>query len=400
MSDTLALHGGAPVRATQLPFHRPSLGPEEEAEVLDTLRSGWLTTGPKTKRFEADFAGYIGAPHAIAVNSCTAGLHLALAALGVGPGDEVVTTPMTFAASANVVVHVGATPVFADCLPGTLTIDPKEIGRRITPRTKALLVVHYIGIPCAMDEIVALAAAHRLPVIEDAAHAIETVYRGRKVGRLGRVAAFSFYATKNLTTGEGGMVTTEDPDLADRIRILSLHGISRDAWKRYTSEGYRHYEILEAGYKYNLSDLQSCLGIHQLRKLDGFWAQRQALVAAYDAGLADLPELRPVPQAAAAGNRNAHHLYPVLVQHERLKTDRDGVMTALQAENIGLGVHFRAVHLSPFYTRKFGTRRGQCPVAEDASDRLISLPFFPAMTREDVASVLEAVRKVVRYYRR
>ncbi|MBI3271485.1 MAG: DegT/DnrJ/EryC1/StrS family aminotransferase [Planctomycetes bacterium] len=397
MTETLALLGGTPVRSTQLPFHRASLGPEEEAEVVDTLRSGWITTGPKTKKFEAEFATYVGAAHAIAVNSCTAGLHVALVALGVGPGDEVITSPMTFAASANVVVHVGATPVFADCLPGTLTLDPKEVERRITPRTKAILVVHYIGIPCEMDELSALAAARGLPILEDAAHAIETLYKGRKVGCLGRVAAFSFYATKNVTTGEGGMVTTDDAALADRIRILSLHGISRDAWKRYSAEGYRHYEILEAGYKYNMSDIQASLGLHQLRKVDGFWRRRKELVELYDAGFREIPELRPVPQATAPGNRNAYHLYPVLVQPERLTTDRDGVLAALQAENLGLGVHFRAVHLSPFYEKRFGHRRGTYPVAEAAGDRLLSLPFFPAMTDDDVASVLEAVRKVAQY---
>src|SRR3990172_5481140 len=286
----LAIDGGKPVRADFLPFNRPALGPEEEKEIIETLRSGWLTTGARTRRFESDFAQFTGARHAIGVNSCTAALHLALVANGIGEGDEVITTPITFAATANVIVHTRARPIFVDVEADTLNVDAAQIGAKITRRTRAIIPVHLSGQPCAMDDILAIARKHNLAVIEDAAHAAESVYRGRKVGSIGDATAFSFYATKNVTTGEGGMLTTDDDDLAERVRILSLHGISHDAWKRYTNEGYKHYEVLFPGYKYNMFDLQAALGLHQLAKVEKHWQARKALAEKYDRALAGVPE--------------------------------------------------------------------------------------------------------------
>jgi dTDP-4-amino-4,6-dideoxygalactose transaminase len=390
---TLAICGGPPVRREFLPFHRPSFGPEEEAEVVDALRSGWVTTGPKTHRLEAAFREMLGVPHAVAVNSCTAALHLALIGLGVGAGDEVITTPLGFATTANVLVHVGATPVFADVEPDTLNLDPAAVAARIGPRTKAIMPVHLYGHPCEMDGLEALARRHGLLLIEDAAHAIGAEYRGQPMGARADAAAFSFYATKNITAGEGGMLITRRKDLAERAQILRLHGMSRDAWKRYGDEGFRHWDILLPGYKYNLSDVLAAIGLAQLPKLAGFQAERQRLCAAYDRALADLPGLeRPTVRPEV---RSAYHLYSVRLRAEQLTWTRDQVMAAIQAENIGLGVHFRALHLHPYYRDRFGFRRGLCPAAEAASDRLFSLPLYPGLTDADVRDAVAAVRKVL-----
>lgn len=395
MSDPklLAICGGPPVRCEFLPFHRPSFGPEEEAEVVDTLRSGWVTMGPKTHRLEAAFRDMLEIPYAVAVNSCTAALHLALIGLGVGPGDEVITTPLSFATTANVLVHVGATPVFADVEPDTLNLDPAAVADRIGPRTKVIMPVHLHGHPCEMDGLEALARRHGLLLIEDAAHAIEATYRGRPMGARADAAVFSFYATKNITTGEGGMLVTRRKDLADQAEILRLHGMSRDAWKRYGAEGFRHWDILLPGYKYNLSDVLAAIGLAQLPKLPEFRAERRRLFAAYDAALADLPEVvRPTVRPEVC---SAYHLYNVRVKVEQLHWTRDQIMAAIQAENIGLGVHFRALHLHPYYRDHFGFRRGLCPVAEAASDRLFSLPLYPGLTDADVRDTVTAVAKVL-----
>lgn len=394
----LAIEGGPAVRQEFLPFHRPSLGREEETEVLDTLRSGWLTTGPRTQRFEADFARYLGARYARGVTSCTAAMHLALVALGVGPGDEVITSPITFPATANVVVHVGATPVFVDVEPATLNLDVDQLEARITPRTKAIIPVHFAGHPCRMDALTALAGQHGLAIVEDCAHAIEATFQGRHVGTWGNAGAFSFYATKSITTGEGGMLVTEDEDLAERIGVLRLHGISRDAWKRYGQEGFRHYETLSAGFKYNMYDLQAALGLAQLPKLEAFWARRQSIVKAYDDAFASIPQIRRLEVRGPV--RHSHHLYVVIVQTEELSRSRDEILDAIQKENVGLGVHFRAVHLQPFYRERFGFHAGQFPAAEYASERVISLPLYPAMDDRDVEDTITAVTKVVLNSRR
>ncbi len=395
MSDPkgLAIFGGPPVRAEFLPFHRPSFGPEEEAEVVAALRSGWVTMGPRTQKLEAAFRDLLGVPYAVAVNSCTAALHLALLGLGIGPGDEVVTTPLSFATTANVLVHVGAMPVFADVEPDTLNLDPKAASERIGPRTKAIMPVHLHGHPCDMDAFRELAERNGLAIIEDAAHAIEATYKGRRMGTDSTAAAFSFYATKNITTGEGGMLVTAKKDLAENAEILRLHGISRDAWKRYGSEGFRHWEILLPGYKYNLSDILAAVGLAQLPKLDRFTAERERLFALYDAALAELsevtlPTLRPEV-------RSACHLYNIRVKVEQLRWTRDQIMAAIQAENVGLGVHFRALHLHPYYRDHLGFRRGICPVAETASDRLFSLPLYPGLSAAELQDVVTALTKVL-----
>jgi dTDP-4-amino-4,6-dideoxygalactose transaminase len=397
--DRCAIEGGTPLRKTFLPYHQPFLGVEEEASVLDTLRSGWITTGPKTKTFETRLAEYVGAAHAVAVNSCTAALHLALEAIGVGPGHEVITSPITFASTANVIVHCGAAPVFVDIEPDTGNMDAALLERAITPRTKAIIPVHLAGQPCDMDAIEAIAGRHGIAVIEDAAHAIGAEYpRGVRVGGRGNLTAFSFYATKNITSAEGGALTTNDAALAERVAIMSLHGISRDAWKRYSSAGYKHWDIVYPGYKYNMFDLQAALVLPQLEKIESFWHRRVALKARLDAGLDEVPELGRL--AERPGLKHACHLYPVVIRTEQLRADRDTIMNAIQAENVGIGIHFRAVHLHPYYMERWGFRRGMFPHAEYYSDRTLSLPFYPKMTDEDADDVIGVVKKVIAHYRR
>ncbi len=397
LTARLAIDGGPPVRADFLPFHRPSLGPAEEAELLETLRSGWLTTGPKTHRFEEAFARYLGARYALGVNSCTAAMHLGLIALGIGPGDEVITSPITFPATANVIVHVGATPIFADVESETLNLDLEQLRARITPRTKAIIPVHFAGHPCRMRELAALGRECDLAIIEDCAHAIEATLDDRHAGTWGQIGAFSFYATKNITTGEGGMVVTDDQRLAERIAVLRLHGISRDAWKRYGREGFRHWETLEAGFKYNMADVQAALGLAQLPRIEEFWCRRQEIVARYDQAFADMPEVRLLQTVGSV--RHARHLYVLILQTEKLSRSRDEILDAIQKENIGVGVHFRALHLQRFYRERYGGA-GALPVAEYASERVISLPLYPGMQDRDVEDVIQAVTKVIRASRR
>ena len=386
-------------RATFLPYHQPLLGAEEEASVLETMRSGWLTTGPKTKLFEKQIAEYVGAAHCVALNSCTAALHLALEAVGVGPGDEVITSPITFASTANVIVHRGAAPVFADVEPDTFNLDPAAFEAAITPKTKAVIPVHLFGQACDMDAINVIAKRHGIAVIEDAAHAIGTEYRGQRIGGSGNLTAFSFYATKNITSGgEGGAISTNDPVLAERLAIMSLHGISKDAWKRYSASGYKHWDIIYPGYKYNMFDLQAAVAVPQLARIEAFWARRVELKAIYDAAFRGMPELR-LPAERAYG-KHAFHLYPIVVRTEDLTADRDTVMNAIQAENIGVGVHFRAVHLHPYYMDTWHFRRGMFPYAEYYSDRTISLPLYPKMSDGDARDVISVVQDVIAKYRR
>ncbi|MGE0447443.1 MAG: DegT/DnrJ/EryC1/StrS family aminotransferase [Vicinamibacterales bacterium] len=387
-----------PVRATFLPYHQPLIDAADEAAVVDTLRSGWLTTGPKTKRFEQVLAGYTGAAHCVALNSCTAALHLALEAVGVGPGDEVITSPITFASTANVIVHRGATPVFVDVEPDTLNLDASRLEAAISPRTRAIIPVDFAGHPCDLDAILAIARRHRLVVIEDAAHAIGAEYRGRRVGGIADLTAFSFYATKNITSAEGGALTTNNAEWAERAAIMGLHGISRDAWKRYSAEGYQHWDIIGAGYKYNMPDLAGALVLSQFEKLDAFRARRAELKTRMDAHFRDTPELS-MP-AERPDIRHAYHLYPIILRTEMLTADRDTIMQAIQQENIGIGIHFRAVHLHPFYVESFGFRRGMFPNAESYSDRTISLPLYARMTDRDADDVVAAVRAVLAHYRR
>lgn len=392
-SQRLAVDGGAPVREDFLIFGSPDIRDEEIDEVVATLRSGWVGTGPRVGRFEEAFRDYVGAKHALALNSCTAALHLSLIALGVKRGDEVITTPMTFASSGNVIHHVGAKPVFVDCERDTMCIDPALVEEAVTGRTRALLPVHFAGRPCDMARIMEIASRRRLKIIEDAAHAVETVAQGRKVGTIGDATCFSFYVTKNVITAEGGMVTTASEEVANWIKVAGLHGLSKDAWKRYSDEGFKHYEVTFPGYKYNMMDLQAALGIHQLARVRENHSRRAALWAKYLEAFADLPVVLPVP--VREGDVHAHHLFQLLLRTEDLRMSRDEVMQALHAENIGTGIHYVALHLHPFYRDSYGYERGQFPNAEWISDRTLSIPFSTKLTEKDTDDVIRGVRKVL-----
>ena len=398
MSIQLACDGGTPVRKEFLTFGRPMIGEEEIAEMMDTLRSGWIGFGPKCIRFEEEFARYVNAEHAISVNSATAALHLALLAANVGPGDEVITTPMTFVATANVITHVGATPVFVDVDPVTQNLDPNRVEAAVTGRTKAILPVHMRGWPCDMNAISAIAARHGLSIIEDAAHAAEAWYRGRKIGGISHFTAFSFYATKNLTTGEGGMLTTDDDSVVDRLRALRLHGLDKDAWKRYAPGGAIPYQALEPGYKYNLTDMHASLGLHQLARLEQSLEVRNQLWKMYDDAFQDMPGVVVRKTPKELGTRHARHLYTIELDLEQLDCDRLRFMAALGAENIGTGIHFVPVHLHGHYRRTYGTRRGDFPHAEHIGDRTVSLPLSASMGEQDAQDVIFAVCKVASHF--
>jgi dTDP-4-amino-4,6-dideoxygalactose transaminase len=346
------------------------------------------------QRFEADFRAYAGCAHAVALSSCTAGLHLALEVLGIGAGDEVITSPLTFSATANVIIHVGATPVFADVDPRTMNLDPEAAAQAVTPRTKAIMPVHLAGRPCEMDALLQVARRHDLRVVEDAAHAIEGRYRGRAVGTIGDLTAFSFYVTKNLVTGEGGMLTTENVAWADEVRIRALHGISKDAWKRYSAEGFQPYDTIVPGYKYNMMDIQAALGIHQLARLEANLKVRERHWRRYDKAFADHPLLR-TPAPVEPRDRHARHLYTVLLDTERAGMSRNEFIVRLKAENIGTGIHFTPLHLHSYYTKTFGLTRGQFPAAEFIGDRTVSLPLSAKLTDEDVEDVIAAVGRTL-----
>ncbi|MCM0755427.1 DegT/DnrJ/EryC1/StrS family aminotransferase [Desulfovibrio aminophilus] len=384
-----------PVRPKErfLIFGSPLILQEEVDEVVASMRSGWLGTGPKVARFQTDFAAYVGAPHAAALNSCTAALHLALVALDLKPGDEVITTPLTFCASVNAIIHAGATPVLADVDPRTMNIDPERVREKITPRTRAILPVHFAGRPCDMDALTALAREHGLFLVEDCAHAIETTWRGRHVGAFGDLGCFSFYATKNVATGEGGMVVSSDAERMARIKILGLHGMSADAWKRFGDEGYKHYFVVEAGFKYNMMDLQAAIGIHQLARVEGNLVRRRAVWEMYDKAFAGLPLGLPAPEEPET--RHARHLYTVLVDKDRCGVSRDEFLTRMTREGIGVGVHYLSVPEHPYYQQRFGWRPEHWPEAMNIGRRTVSLPLSPKLSDADVADVVEAVRLIL-----
>ncbi len=385
-------------RATFLPFALPHITQAEIDEVVDTLRSGWLTTGPKTKRFEREFAQRVGAPYALAVNSATAAMHLALDAIGLQPGDEVIVPVYTFTATAEVVVYFRAKPIFVDVDPVTCNLDPAQLEKHITPRTRAIMVVHIAGLPAEMDAIQAIARAHNLPVIEDAAHAFPAKYRGRMIGTIGDLTAFSFYATKTLTTGEGGMLTTANSEYADRIAIMTLHGISRDAWKRYSAEGSWFYEVLQAGYKYNMTDIAAALGLQQLARGEWLLERRRAIAERYTEAFSHWPEVETPPNPAHV--EHAWHLYILRLCLERLTITREAFIQALAQANIGTSVHFIPLHLHPFYRDMDQLMPDDFPVALQAYQRSISLPIYPGMTDEDVEDVIATVEQIVATHKR
>ncbi len=380
-------------RTTFLPFAVPHITQAEIDEVVDTLRSGWLTTGPKTKRFEREFAERVGAPHALAVNSATAAMHLALDAIGLQPGDEVIVPVYTFTSTAEVVVYFRARPVFVDVDPITCNLDPTQLERHITPRTRGIMVVHIAGLPAEMDAILAVAKAYGLPVIEDAAHAFPAKYRGRMIGSIGDLTAFSFYATKTLATGEGGMLTTANPAYAERVAMMSLHGISRDAWKRYSAEGSWYYEVLQAGYKYNMTDLAAAIGLHQLARSEWLLQRRRAIARRYTEAFSQWPEVETLPNPAHV--EHAWHLYMLRLRLERLTITRDAFIQALKQANIGTSVHFIPLHLHPFYRDTYQLAADDFPASLHAYRRTISLPIYPGMTDEDVEDVIAAVEQIV-----
>ena len=384
--------------ALNVPFHRPSIGRDEIDEVTNTLQSGWLTTGPRTAQFETEFRNYVGVPHALAVNSCTAGLHLALQALRIGPGAEIITSPLTFCATINVILHSGATPVLADVGPDG-NIDPRSVAARITEKTRAIMPVHFAGLPAEMDRIWAIARRFGLYVIEDCAHAVGARYKGWPIGAgapergdWSEACVFSFYANKNLTTGEGGMVTTHDADLLERMKILCLHGISRDAWNRYSDAGNWYYEVMEAGFKYNLSDVLSAIGIHQLRKIETFTAIRSEYARLYNNLLEDVEEFET--PTGRADSRHAWHLYPLRLNLNKLSVNRAEFIRILRQRGVGTSVHFIPIPLHPFFSTEAQLPHNDCPVALDLYPRLVSLPIYPAMTEEQVRYVVDSIKDI------
>jgi len=382
----------------RIPFHRPDIGDEEIAEVVDTLRSGWITTGPKAHAFELAFAEAVHAPHAVAVNSCTAAMHLALEAIGVQSGDEVIVPAMTFAATAEVVRYLDARPVLVDVLAGDQQIDPQAVERAITHRTKAILPVHFGGQAADLDPLIELAKAHDLRIVEDAAHAFPASYRGRPVGSIGDVTCFSFYATKTLTTGEGGMATTSNEDLADRMRVMRLHGMSKDAWKRYDAGGSWYYEIVAPGFKYNLGDIAAALGLVQLRRAAEILERRTQIAMRYLAAF-EGSEFATVLQRHEDRD-HAWHLFVLHLRLESLRIDRRGFIEELEARGVSCSVHFIPLHLHPYYRDKYGYAPEDMPVALDAYERSVSLPLYTRMSDADVERVIEAVQDVAAKHRR
>jgi dTDP-4-amino-4,6-dideoxygalactose transaminase len=380
-------------REKYLIFGSPLIEEPEIQEVVDTLRSGWLGTGPKVARFEDVFKEYTGAKYAMALNSCTAGLHLSMVVTGIGFGDEVITTPLTFCSTANAIIHTGATPVFVDVEKETMNIDPEKIEEAITPRTRAIIPVHFAGRPCNMDAIMDIAHQHDLIVIEDAAHCIEGWYKGKKIGNIGDITCFSFYVTKNIVTGEGGMITTNREVWADKIKMYGLHGLSKDAWRRYSDEGFVHYQVIFPGFKYNMMDIQASLGIHQMKRIDKYLKRRKEIWEKYNSAFSNLPV--SCPAQPEKNTVHARHLYTLLIDIDKIKKTRDNVQQELHELNIGTGIHFISLHLHDYYRKAYGFKPDDFLNAKYISDRTISLPLSAKLTDEDVNDVIETVRKIV-----
>jgi dTDP-4-amino-4,6-dideoxygalactose transaminase len=381
------------MRSTYLVFGQPMIEQAEVDEVVGSLTTAWLGTGPKVAIFEQRVAEYMGVRYAVAVNSCTAGLHLACVALGLAPGDEVIVPALTFCGTANAVIHAGATPVLVDVEPDTFNIDMDDVRRKLTPRTRGIIPVHFAGRPCNMTELRRVVRDHDLLMIEDCAHAIEADFEGRRVGSFGAIGVLSFYSTKNVVTGEGGMVLTNNPDIAAKIKVMALHGMSADAWKRFSDDGYKHYEVVEIGFKYNMMDLQAAIGMHQIQRVENYWIKRLRIWNRYNEAFADLPVTLPAP--IAANSRHALHLYTLLVDRRRTGVDRDDFILAMHKLNIGTGVHYRPIPVHPVYQQRFGWRPGDFPNAHAIGATTVSLPLSARLTESDVEDVIAAVRTVL-----
>jgi dTDP-4-amino-4,6-dideoxygalactose transaminase len=376
-----------------LPFAKPDISQEAIDEVVACLKSGWITTGPRTQQFEQDLATYLQAPYALCLNSGTAGLHLSLMCLDLQPGDEVITTPFTFVATLNTIVHAGGKPVLVDIDPHTYNIDIQRIEAAITPRTRAIVPVHFTGLPVDCDPLYALAEKYQLSVVEDCAHAIGAHYKGKPLGSFGHLQVFSFHPNKNMTTGEGGAVTCRNPEWAERISSLRFHGISKPAFDRFTKKGNQHYEVTAPGFKYNMLDLQAALGLHQLKSLEHFIERRTHLANRYLNTFAKWPQFQ-LPQAPNYSHRHAWHLFAPLINTESAGMDRDTFMQRMKDENIGTGLHYAAIHLHPYYKNTFGFKAGDFPLAEDVADRIVSLPLFPSMTEQEQDRVIYTIAKI------
>jgi len=381
------------MRDTFLVFGSPKIERPEIDEVIACMESGWLGTGPRVARLEEEFKAYKGARHAVAVNSCTAALHLSLLAAGLRPGDEVITTPLTFCATVNAILHAGAIPVLADVDARTMNIDPSQVEAAITSKTRAILPVHYAGRPCEMDPLCDLAERHGLKIIEDCAHSIESEYKGRKTGTFGEFGCFSFYVTKNIVTGEGGMVLTRDEEDSARIKILALHGMSKDAWKRFGDEGYKHYRVTECGFKYNMMDLQAAIGIHQLRRIERYWERRRTIWHRYNEAFASLPVALPADPDPET--RHAYHLYTILLEEGKAGIGRDAFLDAMTSRNIGVGVHYLSIPEHPYYEERFGWKAEEYPNAMRIGRQTVSLPLSAKLTDQDVKDVIDTVYQIV-----
>ncbi len=382
-----------PIREKFLVFGNPLIEDQEIQEITDSLKSGWIGTGPKVHKFEEMFRQYKGTQYAMALNSCTAALHLSLISIGIHHGDEVIVPAMTFASSANAIIHAGGIPVFVDCHKDTMNMDPVDIKAKINSKTRAIIVVHFAGRPCEMDAITSIAEEHNLKIVEDCAHTIEAQFRGKHTGLFGEIGCFSFYVTKNIITGEGGMAITNNPQYADKIKIMGLHGMSKDAWKRFSDDGYKHYEVVYAGFKYNMMDIQAAIGIHQLPRIDAYHEKREYIWNRYNQAFKDLPVFIPAPIPDYI--KHSYHLYTLMIDIDRLKISRDKFLGEMTRHNIGVGVHYIALHLHPYYQETYGYRRGDFPNAEWISDRTLSLPISPKLTQSDIDDVIDTVTHII-----
>ena len=387
----------APIRPKDqfLVFGAPAIGEEEIEEVVKTLRSGWIGTGPKVAAFENAIKAYKRVEHVAAVNSCTAALHLSMLTAGIAPGDEVITTPMTFCSTVNAILHAGAIPVLADVEPQSMNIDPEEITKKITSKTRAIVPVHFAGLPCAMDHIMDIARQHDLKIIEDCAHAIETEYKGKKAGAFGDFGCLSFYVTKNIITGEGGMVLAKREEDIARIKTLALHGMTKDAWKRFSDEGYKHYQVVEAGFKYNMTDLQAAIGLHQLKRVESFWKKREKIWRRYCDAFRDLPIGTPAPVPVDC--RHGYHLFTIRVSQDRCGISRNAFLDEMTRNNIGVGVHYLSIPEHPYYQKRFGWKPEDYPHSMKIGRETLSLPLSAKLTDKDVEDVITAVRTILKF---